>query len=42
MAALFGEQIFKGRFLKENFCILIQISLKCVFQDPSGNMSALV
>ena len=38
----FVHNIFKCIFIKENFCILIQISLNFVLMDPINNKSALV
>ena len=39
---LFANDIFKYITLKENSCILNQISLKCVHQGPINNKSALI
>ena len=36
------EDIFKCIFMNENYCILIQISLKYVSKDQTSNISALV
>ena len=33
----FVEDILKGIFLKDKFCILIQISLKLIFKDSVDN-----
>ena len=38
----FVENIFKHIFINENFCILIQISLKLVPKGPIDNKTALV
>ena len=38
----FGDEISKWIFLNENYCILIEISLKFVAEGPIDNESALV
>ena len=38
----FADDIFKCIFLDENYCILIQISLKCVPNDLIDDKTALV
>ena len=38
----FADDIFKRIFMKEKFCILIKISLKCVPKGPFDNKSLLV
>ena len=42
MDSIFADDNFKWISMNEKFCILIQISLKCVSNDPMDNMSALV
>ena len=42
MAAILADDIFKGIFLNENFCILSKISLKFVPKGPIENNPALV
>ena len=38
----FADDIFRCIFVNENFCILIEISLKCVTDGPIDNNPALV
>ena len=42
MAAILADDIFKGIFVNERFCISIQISLKFVPKGSVDNKSALV
>ena len=42
MAVNFADNIFNQIFLNENVKIAIQISLKCVPNDPVDNKPALV
>ena len=39
---LFADDIFRCIFVNENFCILIQISLKFIRKGPINNVQALV
>ena len=40
MTAILAHGIFECIFMNETFCILIQVSLKCVPKDPLDNKSA--
>ena len=42
MVAILADDIFKGSFLNEKFCILFKISLKYVPKGPIENNPALV
>ena len=42
MAATLEDDIFRSIFMNENFCILINISLKFISKGPIDNKPALV
>ena len=42
MTIILADDIFKCIFINEKFCILIQVSLKCVAKGDIDNNLALV